>query len=119
MRIDQFTQKRLALFIYDSATGRPQRRVPVYAEVVLRSLGAEPAAPCPELLHLRDRAPELALAIEEEMARGIDPAWLAGKCARVTIWIEHDLQQNGVPFDGPVNADTRQRIRDAVRRAAQ
>lgn len=119
MRIDEFTQQRLALFICDSATGKPQRKVPVYAEVVLRSLGAEPAAPCPELLHLRDRAPGLARAIEEEMARVIDPAWLAGKCARVTIWIEHDLQQNNVPFDRPVNADARQRIKDAVRRAAQ
>lgn len=116
MRLSELTQLRLALFVTDGDTGAPQRKVPVYAEIVLDPPGAPAPLDCPILERVREADPELAAEIERQLFAAVQESWLRNNaCSAIDAVSEQLYRHAGEGVGEDVRETIARRIREMVR----
>lgn len=114
MLLQELSQSRLGLFLVDVDSGRPLRRVPVYAEAVLvEGAGASTEAISSRSLDVLDREnPGLAAAIRRAIAAEVDvlsPQTHPLQIEKIVQAVERALNQAGLA-DRPYEARTMEPI---------
>lgn len=115
MRLSDLTQERLALFITDRDSGAPQRKVPVYAEIVCEPRPSLPPIDCPILGRIRNDDPLLADEIVRQLAAVADEDWLLDNACDAV----DPVAERAYPYVGRgVDQEVRDVIAEAVREMA-